>query len=148
MKVLEWSRRYNGLGADEYPELFEIEADSLSSAIEIAADFPIGKKKSLGENYYVAFEKGKTFQPENGVVFSTSAQVAAFILISDVETVGGKKRREAIFLIKKKGENFWIVRCIKTVVGSPSEPFQLSLKMIEKNCIFYIFSKNLVKYPF
>lgn len=148
MKVLEWSRRHNGLGADEYPELFEIEADCLSSAIEIASDFPIGKKRNLGQNYYPGFEKGMTFKPENGVVFNTSSQTAAFILISETETVGGKKRREAIFLIKKKSGNTWTVHCVKTIVNKPLEPFQLSLKMIEKSSLSYVCSKNFIKYHF
>lgn len=148
MKILEWSRRYNGLGADEYPELFEIEANSLSSAIEVAVDFPVGKKKSLSENYNAAFEKGKTFQPEKGVVFNTSVQIAAFILISETETVGGKKRREAIFLIKRKNEGVWIVQCIKTVTNNALGPFQLSLKRIGNNAVSYVYSGNFLEYKF
>lgn len=148
MKILEWSRRYNGLGADEYPELFEVKADCLSSAIEIASDFPIGRKKSLSENYSAAFEKGKIFKPENGVISNTSTQTAAFILISEKETVGGRKRREAIFLLRKKENETWIVQCIKTVSNNSLGPFQLSLKTIGKNSIFYVYSNNLTEFSF
>ncbi len=144
MKVLEWSRLYNGQGADEYPQLFQIQATSLSQAIELASNFPVSRKKSSAIGCYPAFEENKTFKPEDGVIFNTSSQTAAFILVAKEDSVGGSVTREAVFALRKDiGERTWLVKCVAIEKFNSKEYRRhFFLKRIERKLLYSIGSND------